>query len=685
MPKALEAICLRAIAKRPDDRYATAAELGHEIERWLDDLPVQSYPEPFSLRMKRWIRGHQALVATSSAIVLMSTLGLGLFSVVMSRNNAELDAANQREIAERTKAVEQEQIALEQKWKAVEQEQIAIEQKKVAEHAKEEEYRARQLELVMREKAEQSLAEQIEQAKQASRGLFDYSTLEYLANHNASSVDKLERAVRLRSDDDPLKALYMNVLADRISQGGRLLTKLHHNGNVRAAVFSPDGTRIATASHDYTARLWNARTGTQIGEPMRHGKLVSAVAYSPDGTRIATASQDNTARVWDAQTGKPIGEPMRHDGFVISVIFSADGTRIATGSQDETARLWDAQTGMQLGEPMRHENRVFSIAFSPDDTQLATASDDMTARIWDIESIVAKNPSAYINHFAKQRDPSIPIDAETQAELDALQAKRDLRYRKLTVAKAVAEENTFVALYHLPWLIEHEPDQVQWKVLLARTNTLQNIERLEWTQAVESILQAIKIEPSAIDYQTKLLCSLGADDGQLIRQAIEEYLTFAEASRESWVWDDVGHTANLWHDQTVPWDRIHSLATKAVESNRKSVAYQETLGATLYRMGQFDDALVALNRSIEIAKETREAKTAAAKPTENVASAPKDGSYYGHAFLAMVLHQLNEPEKSNAAWKMMERFQSEAPALNWHVRLRRKLLDAEVRQTCGLK
>jgi hypothetical protein len=44
-----------------------------------------------------------------------------------------------------------------------------------------------------------------------------------------------------------------------------------------------------------------------------------------------------------------------------------------------------------------------------------------------------------------------------------------------------------------------------------------------------------------------------------------------------------------------------------------------------------------------------------------------------------------EPEKSNAAWKMMERFQSEQPALNWHVRLRRKLLDAEVRQTCGLK
>ncbi len=48
-PKPLEAICLRAIARRPDDRYATAAEIGQEIERWLDDLPVKHIPNHYCL------------------------------------------------------------------------------------------------------------------------------------------------------------------------------------------------------------------------------------------------------------------------------------------------------------------------------------------------------------------------------------------------------------------------------------------------------------------------------------------------------------------------------------------------------------------------------------------------------------------------------------------------------------
>ena len=108
--------------------------------------------------------------------------------------------------------------------------------------------------------------------------------------------------------------------------------------------FSPDGTRIVTASDDKTATVWDARTGTILLELKGHTSYLLSVAFSPDGTRIVTASQDSTAKVWDARTATPLLEMNGHMGRVLSVSFSPDGTRIVTGSQDSTAKVWDART-----------------------------------------------------------------------------------------------------------------------------------------------------------------------------------------------------------------------------------------------------------------------------------------------------------------------------------------------------
>ena len=76
-----------------------------------------------------------------------------------------------------------------------------------------------------------------------------------------------------------------------------MLTLSGHTDTVRGVAFSPDGTRLATASWDKTAKVWEVSSGREVLTLSGHTDKVSGIAFSPDGTRLATASHDRTVRV----------------------------------------------------------------------------------------------------------------------------------------------------------------------------------------------------------------------------------------------------------------------------------------------------------------------------------------------------------------------------------------------------
>ncbi|HEV8060357.1 MAG TPA: tetratricopeptide repeat protein [Gemmataceae bacterium] len=98
VPPALEAVCLRALAKFPQDRYASAEDLGNEIKRWLADEPVRAYREPVLVRAGRWARRHRTAVA--SVAVLLVTLvvasSVGMVLVTREKNRTAQQAAISR-------------------------------------------------------------------------------------------------------------------------------------------------------------------------------------------------------------------------------------------------------------------------------------------------------------------------------------------------------------------------------------------------------------------------------------------------------------------------------------------------------------------------------------------------------------------------------------------------------------
>lgn len=139
------------------------------------------------------------------------------------------------------------------------------------------------------------------------------------------------------------------------AESGKCLRVLRgHWASVRHAAFSPDGRQVVTVAgggvvagplvagrgRDRTGRVWDCDTGRCLAVLQGHGDVVSSGVYSPDGTRIVTASSDRSARIWDARTGKCIAVLDGHEEEVSCALYSPNGARVATSTLDRTIALW---------------------------------------------------------------------------------------------------------------------------------------------------------------------------------------------------------------------------------------------------------------------------------------------------------------------------------------------------------
>jgi WD40 repeat protein/transcriptional regulator with XRE-family HTH domain len=166
--------------------------------------------------------------------------------------------------------------------------------------------------------------------------------------------------------------------------GAKDVLQLPLDDSAQSLAWSPDGTAVAAASNDGTARIWAFNGGHEISRmPMGFANVVYEVAFSPDGMQLATASIDGVVRTWQAT------KPWRDVGLdngdsVIAVAFSGDSRYLAS-SAGTNAYIWDAHTGVQL-QRLAHPALAWALNFSPDGRYLATSSFDGYARIWDVST-----------------------------------------------------------------------------------------------------------------------------------------------------------------------------------------------------------------------------------------------------------------------------------------------------------
>jgi WD40 repeat protein len=161
-------------------------------------------------------------------------------------------------------------------------------------------------------------------------------------------------------------------------------------GAVNDLKFSPDGKTLAVAGGQPSARgdlrLFDTKEWRLTASLGGHLDTVSCVSWSPDGTKLASASFDKTVRLWDVKAAKVLHTFTGHSDFVYAIAFSPKGDWYATASKDKTGRVVDAATGTSKLTFSGTDQEVVAVAVRPDGLQVATGGADAQVTWWDAKT-----------------------------------------------------------------------------------------------------------------------------------------------------------------------------------------------------------------------------------------------------------------------------------------------------------
>jgi len=146
----------------------------------------------------------------------------------------------------------------------------------------------------------------------------------------------------------------------------------------------PSECNLATASADFTAKLWSLESPDALRTLEGHQDRLSTLAWHPLGRHIATTSFDHTWRLWDVETGQQLLLQEGHARETYGIDFQCDGALVATGDLGGVGRVWDLRSGKSIHLMQGHVKGITTVAFAPTGFVVATGGYDHTIRVVDL-------------------------------------------------------------------------------------------------------------------------------------------------------------------------------------------------------------------------------------------------------------------------------------------------------------
>jgi WD40 repeat protein len=162
-----------------------------------------------------------------------------------------------------------------------------------------------------------------------------------------------------------------------------------HRSNLVGVALSPDNARAASIGLDNTIRLWDVKSGKEVGQFTEFIGSPRCIAFSRDGKGLLSGHAGDKAnrlvRLFDVQTNKLIRSLEGHGGAIVRVAFAPDGKSGISADNAGTIRVWDLDSGKEELK-MDHRSAVNDLAISPDGRRALSAGDDGRVKLWDLRT-----------------------------------------------------------------------------------------------------------------------------------------------------------------------------------------------------------------------------------------------------------------------------------------------------------
>ncbi|MBA2115985.1 protein kinase domain-containing protein [Bremerella alba] len=413
----LETICLKAMSKDPNHRFADCGVLADDLERWLEDRPITARKVSTFERGVRWVRRNPLIGGLVTAIVLVSLIGFAVSSTALSYSLASQEKA----VSEAERAQRNEKEAKHHAQLARDNESLAISHQQSAEVA-------RQTAEEERKKAEQERQNVVEALDRLKyRNYLTQMTLAHHSFQEASpgNVDRLldnsepefrdwewhyldklrkthlsEQAIDWLKGYDHHRGCAISPSLDDIilEQDGILRSISLHDGSVNwshpsgglgveAAAFSPDERHVAIKLIKQSIfRICSAKTGEPLFDlPSETNTGRGTTAFAVQENRLFTATFDRVD-LWDLKTRKSILQTRPNQKAVIkSLAVSPTGEHFAVAYGGSVCCVCSVESGKTIYRIETNGGTPKRIAFSPDGTLLVTSGDVRDIQVWDIK------------------------------------------------------------------------------------------------------------------------------------------------------------------------------------------------------------------------------------------------------------------------------------------------------------